>query len=183
MPLVTVDAPKGQLSPAQKADLAEELTQVMLEIEGGGDTPFGRTGSWVRFRELAREDWFVGGANDGRYVSASGPFLVEINVPEGLLDQPRMFQAQQATDRAFVRVLGVAERETHSVWVQIVEWPEGQLSSGGWTAGLFGIAKRAGHSADHPVLTFPRAYFAAKERSYDAHGFPEQTAGRPLDGY
>lgn len=72
--MVTVECPKGQLSAAQKADLAEELTRVLLEIEGGGDTPFGRAGSWVRFRETDRSDWFVGGTNDGTYVSTSGLF-------------------------------------------------------------------------------------------------------------
>ena len=72
MPLITVEHLAGQLSPAQKSELAEELTRVLLEIEGGGDTPFGRAGSWVRFRELAHGDWFVGGVNEGTYVSASG---------------------------------------------------------------------------------------------------------------
>ena len=42
MPPVSVEYPTGQLSAAQKASLAEELTGVMLEIEGGGDTPFVR---------------------------------------------------------------------------------------------------------------------------------------------
>lgn len=88
MPLVTVECPAGQLSAAQKADLAEELKRVLLEIEGGGDTPFGRGGSLVRFREMPREDWFLGGTNDGTYVSPSGMFLVELNVPEGLLKDP-----------------------------------------------------------------------------------------------
>ena len=185
MPLVTVECPAGQLSATQKADLAEELTRVLLEIEGGGDTPFGRAGSWVRFRELNRQDWFVGGTHDGTYVSASGLFLVELNVPEGLLDQQRMALAHQATNAAIARVTGASgdPAGTSSVWIQIVEWPEGHLAVAGHTVGLFGIARRAGHPADHPVLTFPRAYFNAKDHWYAAHDFPEQTPGRALKPY
>ena len=185
MPMVTVECPAGQLSAAQKADLAEELTRVLLEIEGGGDTPFGRAGSWVRFREMNREDWFVGGTNDGTYVSQSGLFLVELNVPEGLLDQQRISLAHKATNAAVARVTGTTSEPaaTASVWIQLIEWPEGHLAVAGNTASLFGIARRAGHSADHPVLVFPRAYFAAKDSWYATHGFPEQTSGRGLKRY
>ncbi len=185
MPMVTVDCLKGQLSAAQKADLAEELTQALLVIEGGGDTPFARTGSWVRFRETDRADWFVGGTNDGTYVSASGLFLIELNVPEGLLDQPRIALAQKATNTAIARVTGAASdpAATSSVWIQVIEWPEGHLAVAGRTTGLFGIARRAGHPADHPVLEFPRAYFAAKDAWYKAHDFPDLTSGRGLNRY
>ena len=39
MAVVAVEYPAGQLSASQKLALAEELTAVLLEIEGGGDTP------------------------------------------------------------------------------------------------------------------------------------------------
>jgi phenylpyruvate tautomerase PptA (4-oxalocrotonate tautomerase family) len=183
MPLVTIEYPAGQLSAAQKTDLAEGITAVMLEIEGGGDTPFGRAGSMVRFRESAREDWFVGGTNDGKYVQGKSIFLVEIYVPEGLLDQQRKSQAHKAATDALARVTGASGDQTRYFWVQIFEWPDGSLASGGQTADLFGIAKRAGHATAHPVLEFPRAYFEAKNRLYDAYGFPAATAGRALNRY
>ncbi len=183
MPMITVEYTSGTLNAEQKADLAEELTAILLEIEGGGDTPFGRAGSSVRFREFAREDWFVGGRNDDSYVSNSGLFLIEIYVPEGLLDQDSKSRAHQATSNAVARMVGAAADEQRSIWVQLFEWPEGSLASSGHTASLFGIAKRAGHPADHPVLTFPRAYFSAKKRLCDAHGFPENTSGKALNPY
>ena len=185
MPMVTVDCPAGQLSIAQKADLAEELTRVLLEIEGGGDTPFGRAGSWVRFLESDRADWFVGGVNDDSYVSTSGLFLVELNVPEGLLDQERISLAHKATNAAIGRVTGAGTeaKATGSVWIQLIEWPDGHLAVAGRTTALFGIARLAGHRSDHPVLTFPRAYFVAKERWYRAHDFPVHTSGRGLHPY
>lgn len=183
MSLVSVEYPAGQLSMTQKAQLAEEMTAVMLEIEGGGDTPFGRAGSLVRFREQDRADWFVGGVNDETYVQGKDIFLIEIVVPEGLLDQHRKSQAHQAATAAIARVTGASADQTRYFWIQIFEWPDGSLASAGQTADLFGIAKRAGHPANHPVLEFPRAYFKAKNRMFDAHGFPDCTPGRALNSY
>lgn len=112
-------------------------------------------------------------------------FLVELNVPEGLLDQLRIALAHKATNAAIARVTGAASdpAATSSVWIQLIEWPEGHLAVAGRTTGLFGIARRAGHPAEHPVLEFPRAYFAAKDAWYDAHQFPESTSGRGLKRY
>lgn len=183
MPMICVDYPSGQLSSEQKASLAEELTRILLEIEGGGDTPFGRAGSLVRFRELPRADWFVGGKNDDTYVVKNGLFLVEIFVPEGLLDQDRVTLAHQSTTQAIAQILGLEADALRHLWVQIFEWPEGSLASSGQTATLFGIAKRAGHPADHPVLEFPRAYFDAKQRLLNAYGYPENASGRALNRY
>ena len=183
MPMVTIDSPAGTLTSSQKATLAEDLTCVLLEIEGGGDTPFGRAGTSVRFREIAAGDWYIGGRNDGTYVSPSGLFLVQIYVPEGLLDQASRSHAHKAVTEAVARVAGFTLEDARHVWVEVFEWPEGVLASGGNTIGLFRIAARAGHRADHPVLAFPRAYFDAKDRLLDAHGFPEGTTGRGLDRY
>lgn len=183
MPMVNVEYPAGQLSAAQKSELAEELTRVLLEIEGGGDTPFGRAGSLVRFREGERADWFVGGKNDETYTGGMGLFQIEIFVPEGLLDQDSKTRAHQGASEAVAKVTGAAADEMRYFWIQIFEWPEGSLASGGQTATLFGIAARAGHPAEHPVLTYPRAYFDAKERLFDAHGFPTNVAGRALNRY
>lgn len=183
MPMICVDYPSGQLSDEQKASLAEDLTRILLEIEGGGDTPFGRAGSLVRFRELPRADWFVGGKNDDTYVTRNGLFLVEIFVPEGLLDQDRVTLAHQQATQAIARIIGMDASGLRHVWIQIFEWPEGSLASGGQTATLFGIAKRAGHAADHPVLSFPRAYFDAKHKLLDANNFPENVSGRAMNRY
>lgn len=183
MPLVSIEYPAGQLSVAQKATLAEELTAVMLEIEGGGDTPFGRAGTLIRFRELPRSDWFVGGSNGDAFVQGRPIFLVEIYVPEGLLDQPRTTRAHQAVTEALARAIDAGEDQRRYFWVQVFEWADGSLASNGGTTDLFGIARRAGHPESHPVLEFPRQYFAAKNRMLDAHGFPATTGGRASNRY
>lgn len=182
MPMVTVQHPRGALDAAQKAELAEALTHVLLVIEGGVDTPASRSISWVRFQPIEPDDWYVGGVNDGTYVSAAGRFLIELNVPEGSMDQLRKSEAHKAITAAFLKATGTegVEGASRSVWIQIFEWPEGHLATSGRTSSLLGIAKIAGIPAAHPLLAFPRAYFAAKDRWYDAAGFPEHTAGRAL---
>lgn len=182
MPMITVEYVEGHLTPEQKAALAEEMTHVILQIEGGADTPEGRSIASVRFRAISAEDWYIGGYTDDTFVSASGKFLVELNVPEGSMDQGRKSECHRAITAAVLKVKGItpADGATRSVWVQIFEWPEGHLATSGRTSALFGIAKLAGIPMDHPLLAFPRAYFEAKHRMYDAHAYPAATAGRSL---
>lgn len=185
MPMVTVEYPRDALSQKQKDALAEEMTRVLLEIEDGADTPDGRSIAWVRFKEIAEADWYIGGTTDGRYVSAAGKFLIELNVPEGSMDQSRKSDAHRAINEALLRVTGtIGEKGAgRTVWVQIFEWPEGHLATSGQTASLLGIAKMLGKPADDPRLAFSRAYFDSKDHLYDAHNFPKETAGRALIRY
>lgn len=182
MPMITVEYVDGQLSAEQKAALAEEMTHVILQIEGGADTPAGRSIASVRFRTIAADDWYIGGHTDDTFVSPSGKFLIELNVPEGSMDQARKSDCHKAITEAVLRVKGIEPTDTaaRSVWVQIFEWPEGHLATTGRTSALFGIAKVAGIPMDHPLLAFSRRYFEAKETMYEAHGFPAETAGRSL---
>lgn len=108
--MVTVEYPEGSLSQAQKDDLAEEMTHVLLEIEGGADTPDGRSIAWVRFQEIPATDWYIGGTTGDKYVSAAGKFLIELNVPEGSMDQARKSEAHRAINDAFLRVTGTSEK-------------------------------------------------------------------------
>lgn len=185
MPLITVEHPRDALTREQKAALAEDLTHVIVQIEGGVDTPASRSIAWVRFKDVEPDDWYIGGVNDGSYVSASGRFLIELNVPEGSMDQNRKSDCHKAITAAVLRATGTEGQEgaARSVWIQIFEWPEGHLATSGRTSSLLGIAKLAGIPAYHPLLGFPRAYFAAKDRLYDAHEFPEHTAGRAIVRY
>ena len=185
MPMITVDYPERALSQGQKDELAEEMTHVLLEIEGGADTPEGRSIAWVRFREIAASDWYIGGTTDAKYVSAAGKFLIELNVPEGSMNQIQKSDAHRAINEAFLRVTGTAGKKGagRSVWIQIFEWPEGHLGTSGRTASLLGIAKLTGKTADHPELAFSRAYFDAKDHWYEAHDYPKEASGRALIRY
>lgn len=185
MPMMTVQYPHEALTPEKKDQLAEDLTKVILQIEGGADTPAGRSIAWVRFQPIARDDWYLGGRTDATFEAEAGRWLVELNVPEGSMNQDRKSDCHKAITRAILGITGkqAVEGAGRSIWVQIFEWPEGHLATSGRTASLLGIARIAGVPADHPLLEFPRAYFDAKDRFYDQAGFPEKTAGRALVRY
>ncbi len=185
MPMVTVDCVKGALTREQKDELAEELTHVLLEIEGGQDTPGGRSIAWVRFKEIEQDEWFIGGKSDDTYVAEAGKFLIELNVPEGSMNQERKSLAKRAIADAILKVTGKQgiKGAARSIWVQIFEWPEGHMGTSGNTASLFGIVRIAGLPDDSPLLDFSRAYFDAKQRLFDGNKFPEGAAGRALVPY
>lgn len=185
MPAIIVHTSQGRFDRAEKDALAEELTKVILAIEGGADTPEGRSIAYVRFAESPAEDWYVGGTNTGRFVGGAGNFCIELNVPEGSMDQSRKTMCHKAITKAILKATGTTGEEdaNKTVLIQIFEWPEGHLATRGRTASLLGIAKLAGIPADHPLLEYPRAYFDAKDRLYDGAEFPEGTAGRALVRY
>jgi len=186
MPSITIDYVTGSLSKSQKNDLAEKLTHVLLQIEGGVDNPAARSIAWVRFREMESDDWFIGGRSDATYEAAAGKFLVELNVPEGSMDMDRKSQAHRSITYAIIETVGEDKSEkgiARSIWVQIFEWPEGQLATSGNTASMLGIAAIAGIPLNDPVLDFSKAYFEAKDRLYDSAEFPAKTAGRATIRY
>ena len=185
MPVITIDYPEGKFPPEQRDQLAEAMTQIILQIEGGADTPEGRSIAWVKFNEIESHDWYIGGDSGSAFEGAAGKFLVELNVPEGSMDQERKSQCHKAIFKALLDATNTADIEdaARSIFIQIVEWPEGHLASNGRTSSLLGIAKLAGIPEDHPLLAFPRAYFDAKDRLYDLASFPDETAGRAIVRY
>jgi phenylpyruvate tautomerase PptA (4-oxalocrotonate tautomerase family) len=61
MTIITVTAPQGRLSPAQRRLLSETLTDAVLEPEVGQLAPAARVGFQVHFRELAPDCMAIGG--------------------------------------------------------------------------------------------------------------------------
>jgi 4-oxalocrotonate tautomerase len=60
MPFVNVGTAKGMLDEAQKKALQARITDVMVELEGGGDPAF-RPFVWVLIEEHEPRHWSVGG--------------------------------------------------------------------------------------------------------------------------
>lgn len=111
MPMMTVQHPPEALSATQKDALAEDLTQVILQIEGGADTPAGRSIAWVRFQPISRDDWYLGGRNDAAFEAAAGRWLIELNVPEGSMNQDRKSECHRAITAAILGITGKQDVE------------------------------------------------------------------------
>jgi phenylpyruvate tautomerase PptA (4-oxalocrotonate tautomerase family) len=185
MPMATVHYVKDAITPAQKEALGEEMTNVLLMIEGGQDTPGGRSIAWVMFNELDPSDWFIGGKTDNTYVAAAGKFLVVVAVPEGSMTKERKSMVHEEVNNVFLRLSGTEDVEGagRAVWVQVNEIPEGHWGTSGKTAGVMGIAMVAGLSRKSPILDYTRAYLDAKGRMYDLADYPAEAAGRAVVRY
>ena len=185
MPMCTVHYPAGSISEEQKAALGEEMTNVLLMIEGGQDTPGGRSIAWVMFNEIPEANWFVGGKTDRSFVSEAGKFLVVVTVPEGSMNKERKSLVHKAVNDSFLKLTGTqgVEAAGRSIWVQIAEIPEGHWGTSGKTAGVMGIAMIAGLTPQSPILDYTRSYLDAKERWMDGAAYPEDAAGRAIVRY
>lgn len=185
MPMCTVHYVKNSITPDQKRALGEEMTNILLLIEGGQDTPGGRSIAWVMFNELEEDDFFIGGKTDGTFVSEAGKFLVVVTVPEGSMNKERKSMVHKAVNDSFLNMTGTAgvAGAGRSVWVQVNEIPEGHWGTSGKTAGVMGIAMIAGLTPQSPILDFTRNYLDAKERWMDGADYPSDAAGRAVVRY
>jgi phenylpyruvate tautomerase PptA (4-oxalocrotonate tautomerase family) len=179
MPMVQLTHVKGALSDAQKEQLSERMTQVLLMIEGEADTPGGRSIAWVLFNEVEPTTWAVGGRFDGTYVAAAGKFLVFVTVPEGSMSQPKKSAVHKAVNDAILEVTGTADTPGggRSAWVIINEVTEGHWGAGGKTFSIAQIARIAGVPLDGDLFGYVRDYFGAKRRVFEGAGYPADTAG------
>lgn len=173
MPLVQVNLPKNSLSSEQRAQLAEEMTSVLLLIEGGVDNPEGRAIAYVIFNEIDPDDWFVGGRLDDTYVYPGGRFIFDVTVPQGSCNQERKNAVHAAINDALLRVLSIPKESGAgaSAWVLINEVREGHWGTGGRMIGIRRIAKLARMDADRANYFEP--LLAATKRMHKSHEYPE----------
>ncbi len=57
MPIMDVRYAAGSLDKTTKAALAQRLTDVLIRMEGGANTPGGRGFATVFFTEFAEDNW------------------------------------------------------------------------------------------------------------------------------
>lgn len=183
MPWAHVTYVSGSLTHEQKTELAEKMTAVLLDIEGGADTPGGRSIAWVLLHELDNDKWAIGGRFDQTYASAAGKFLVDVEVPEGSMTQERKSQVHAGVNGAILELTGTAgvPQAGRSVWVRVSEIPEGHWGTSGKTASVTGIATIAGVDLEGEIFDFTKRHFAAKERAFETLGIPQDAAGRLLE--
>lgn len=62
MPFVNIRTVKGLLNEEQKRELHQRITELMVEIEGGGDPDFQKYVS-ILIEEHDAEDWSVSGGS------------------------------------------------------------------------------------------------------------------------
>jgi 4-oxalocrotonate tautomerase len=60
MPFINIRTAKGLLDEAKKQQLAEKITDLMVEIEGNGNPAF-KPFVWIMIEEQGPGDWCLGG--------------------------------------------------------------------------------------------------------------------------
>jgi phenylpyruvate tautomerase PptA (4-oxalocrotonate tautomerase family) len=181
MPLLQIYYPQDALSADRKAALAGQLTEVLLNMEGGARTQGGLAFATVFFTAIPAGDWWVGGRTDAAYVNKPGKFLVRLSVPEGYMGQTHKSEVHARVNAAFLRVLGEGDaddsRQGSSVLVTIEEVTEGNWGCGGRTLSIASIADSVGLAKSGARFQWVQAYFAAKARQFAAAAYPADTGG------
>jgi phenylpyruvate tautomerase PptA (4-oxalocrotonate tautomerase family) len=149
MPLIRVTSSGEPLSIEQRRELGRELTDVLLEIEGGARTDRARSLAYVMFEHLADESWTVGGDMGDTYYPALTRLMARVDVPAGSLDSRGKQRAIEATFTALAAAVpGSVSDEGWAPWVIITEVPEGNWGGSGKPRGLGDIAEHAGISPE-----------------------------------
>jgi phenylpyruvate tautomerase PptA (4-oxalocrotonate tautomerase family) len=176
MPLLRITYQRGELTYAQKSQLAEDVTPVLIAGEVGHDNPAGRALAYVLFHEMdPKTEWFVGGKPDVN-APKGGRFLFEIYYVEGASTQAEKSEVHAKMNDIIARTLGVDGRFPNRLtdWVIINEVPEGAWGASGVTVGVATANEALGGSPDRAEY-FER-FLAAKHRAADTHGFPVERA-------
>jgi phenylpyruvate tautomerase PptA (4-oxalocrotonate tautomerase family) len=144
MPVVRLSYPKGALTRAQKQQLAEELTQVVLDAEVDAITDSGRAVTVIQFLEADADDWAVGGVLRSATESPPNHFLVDVIVLQGLLEGERRRDTHRRIAEAFQHACGGPGGDpvlALRVWVLIHEVREGSWGAAGGTVSALDVAQ------------------------------------------
>jgi phenylpyruvate tautomerase PptA (4-oxalocrotonate tautomerase family) len=180
MPIMNVHYVEGSLTEAQKADLSERLTALMIQMEGGAATEGGHAFAWVIHDEVKKGNWWAGGRTDGRYVRPPGCFLVDVRIPEGYMNTQHKNDVQAGVNAAIMATLGQdmsVDKAGGSCQVVINEITEGNWACAGKPISISSIAGSVGLSKGSERFAWVKAYFAAKAREFKSAGYPSDTGG------
>ena len=178
MPLIRVQYPVEAFSEPQKAALAEQLTKILLTIEGGNDTKEARTLAYVVFSPLSGQNFFVGGRNDSAHHVGEQRMIVDVTVPEASTTQTLKSEIHRQVNAAIAQVLGWTKNEAGiNAWVIVHEIPEGHWGTNGETFGLARIVAYAKAPPEPVRMKFVQAYFKAKAKLLAFADFPDDTSG------
>lgn len=175
MPLMDVRYAEGSLDDTMKTKLAGLLTDVLIRMEGGANTPGGRAFAWVFFSAFATRDWWIGGQTDATYVSPPGKFLVRITIPEGYMNTAHKNEVHAWVAAAIAEGTGLGG-SCDSILTVIEEVTEGNWGCAGHPISLESIAATVGQNGG-PRVAWSRRYFEAKARARDGAEYPTDTGG------
>jgi phenylpyruvate tautomerase PptA (4-oxalocrotonate tautomerase family) len=164
MPVMQVHYAEGTLDEHKKAALAQRLTDILLDMEGGAKTTGGRRFATVLFTSVGSSDWWVGGRTDDTYVAPPGKFLVDVTIPEGYMNTTHKSKVHATVNAAIIDTMGHTDDPNEGASVLV-------------TISLASIADTVGLPKNGERFAWVRSYFAAKARQFAAARYPADTGG------
>ncbi len=134
MTMVRVTSLAGALGDDDREKLGERLTNAVLEVETGKDTPEARAGVMVQFEELPAGHWFHGGRAAEDLYEKNGIFWVTATVMEGPWTAELKADLVARLAGGLRDVAGPAEKQ--AVWITVHEVPDGAWSVNGRAVGI-----------------------------------------------
>jgi len=136
MPVIDVTYPAGALNQEAQATVAEQLTDILMEIEGTKGIAAIAAGTWLLLHEAQPNTVAVAGK------FAPGRYRVEIATPEGTLSMAQKAELIGRVTDALLKIEGTEPDATQRarVYCLISEIPDG-----GW--GFLGLAITKEYSA------------------------------------
>ena len=181
MPIIELHYPVGRLDKKRKATLAQKLTDVLVQMEGGANTGGGRAFAAVLFTAVAEDDWWVGASTDDEFVSSGGKFLAHVTIPEGYMNTTHKTEVHAWVTTAILDTIGAGDDSAAGCSIQVIidEVPEGNWGAGGRTISLESIAGTVGMSTSGGRFAWVRSYFEAKARLLKSFSYPDDVGGLP----
>ncbi|WP_114238777.1 4-oxalocrotonate tautomerase [Dyella sp. C9] len=179
MPIIHVFYPKGMLDTNRKALLAEQLSAIMLAMEGGFGTRAGYGLATVLMTEVPSTDWWVGGLTDDTFVAAPGKLIARVSIPEGYMSQPHKSWVHYEVHAAVLATIADPDGEPQGGSIQVIieEIKEGQWGANGQTISLADMADAVGLKKDGDRYRWVESYFSAKKALLEKAGFPRDVGG------
>jgi phenylpyruvate tautomerase PptA (4-oxalocrotonate tautomerase family) len=138
MPMIDVTCPEGALTVAERSELVEGLTAVLLRAERAPDTEFFRNITWAYVHELPAGAVLAGGEP-----VAEPNFRIEVTTPEGALSDRRRAELVAEATRVVREVAGIEESDGLRIWVICHEVPEGRWGAAGHVVEFKALAEAA----------------------------------------
>jgi phenylpyruvate tautomerase PptA (4-oxalocrotonate tautomerase family) len=118
--------PAGTFEGAERTELVDTLTSVLLRAERAPDTEFFRNITWVYVHELPEGTLLAA----GRPVSEP-TFRLQVTVPQGALSDRRKAELVSEATKVIMAAARLEEADSLRVWVLINEVPEGNWGAAG----------------------------------------------------
>ena len=122
MPLIQVDAPRGDLDKSQQDALMSQLSNAVLKAEGAPlDSAGAQSLVWAHFNEKPEGTFYVGGT-----ALEKPPFRIAVTTPQGALNDETRTSLVAEIGRIVDDVVGPYEDRLNH-WAMLYE-----VTDGGW---------------------------------------------------